>query len=312
MTKKSNSFNPIPKSLPKIYLLGCIISLCGFYFGFTLTEYNNFFEYFMLGKFKESIPQSQYHYINSWLNTFVTLGGLLSVIVSGLLLKRVSLKKIVIGTCLLHIFARSGMIFANVWFLYFCRFCIGFVICLNSFTCPIYIADLVPKKFIGFLGSCYVAFMSFGIIAAMFMKFSWTKKYWWFVTLIPAFLDFIRVIFIGLIFNLESPKSILKNTFKSEIRISRISNFEGLLGLTDTEAESVETSSKQSLINPEEDSLKQHPQIQRYLKSIFHENQHDMIFSHIFKEFKKQFVKKEHSSMLNLMFNKSYLSLIHI
>ena len=304
MVKQPKS--PTPKSIPKIYLLGCMISLCGFYFGFTLTEYNNFFENFMLGKFKESIARSHFHSINSWLNTFVTLGGLLSVIISGLLLKRFSLKKVVIATCILHLFARCGMIFANIEFLYFCRFCIGFVICLNSFTCPIYIADLLPKKFIGFLGSCYVAFMSLGIIVAMFMKFSWTRQYWWVVTLIPSFLDFIRLIFIGFIFNLESPKSILKATFKSNQRTSRISNFQGLLGLTDTETEAEFESNSFMKKNPLEDELKLKPEIQKYLHSIFQENQHDQVVSQIFSEFKLQFAEKEHSSMLNLMFNKSY------
>jgi MFS family permease len=306
--------NQIPvKSKAKVYILGLTISLCGFYFGFSLTEFNNFFEYFMKGKFNTSIKESRYHSINAYLNTYVTLGGLLCVFLSGFILQKLRLKTVVIITCIVHITARIGMVLLGLNLLYVCRFIIGFVICFNSFTCPIYIADLLPKRFIGFLGSCYVGFMSLGIIVAMFMKYSWTISFWWTITLIPAFLDFLRVILLGVVFNYESPKSLVKEIPKETIRISRISNYGKNINFeTSEDNTNAESMDEKEVKNPllGLDDLKnkfiKKPEMQRYLEGLYDEENFDKVIDEIMDDFENSYGKKKKRSMFRMVFNKSY------
>ena len=309
------------KSVSKVYILGLTISLCGFYFGFTFTEFNNFFEYFMHGKFGHSIKETQYHSINANLNTFITLGGLFCVFTSSFLLQAFRLKTVVLATCLVHIMARALMLFANLECLYVCRFMIGYIICFNSFTCPMYIADLLPKRFIGFLGSCYVGFMSLGIIVAMFMKYPWTVPFWWIVVLIPAILDLFRAILLGFVFNLESTKSLLRDVSKEAIRSSRMSNFEKEIYLDLTEHERTETfdtdvAKEQMDIEKEmknrllgNESLKKQlyemPEMQRYLHEFYFEEDYDSVIQGVLNNFENSYSKKKRS-ILKMMFDKSY------
>ena len=327
-----NTSDRLPVRTPAcVYLLGMTISLCGFYFGFSLTGYNNFFDNFMQGKFGQTIERARYSSVNSLLNTFVTVGGLLCVLVSGQLLKRVRLKSIVVWTCLLHLAARVSILWGSLGVVYVCRFAIGFVICLNSFTCSLYIADLLPRRYLGFLGSCYVGFMSIGIIVAMFMKYPWTLRYWWAVTLIPAGLDLVRLALLAAVFRLESPRSLLREISRkypnTSPRPSQLyyeqqhfdepdidTHSEQLLGTCaeDFSEKGVDTlGTSQQALGPAEIVLrdqrfKEHPQMQRYLQSMFEPGHWDAVVNDITLKFDQEARKRRQGSMLQVMLDKSY------
>lgn len=298
------------KNIASNYTFGLCIMLSGFFFGFTLTEFNNFFEHFMIGKFENSIENERFKSINSNLFTFVTIGGFLCALTSSLFISKFSIKRQLILHSCLHIASRVLQLFVGLTGLYITRFVIGWVICFNSFINPIYLADLFPKRYIGALCSSYVGFMSAGIIIASFMKYPWTESYWQIVILIPAFLDLIRIIVIGLIFNIESPKTVIrekkKKMMKNRIFIST---------LDETDDESVDTYiPKDANLNKNfeidyfnENELFQmvidDPRVKKYLKTFFEEDDRTLYLTFLFDEFSKQESKASQKNFFKVLTN---------
>ena len=293
--------------------LGLVVVSSGFFYGFTLCEFNNFFEYFIQGKFQDTIKLSDYNGINSLLNTFMTLGGLTATLVSGFLIKRLSLRTLVISSCLLHILFRFLQIVSNLPGLYVCQLVIGFFIAMNCYICQMYVLDLFPKEHVGFINSATGFFISAGIITASFMKSNWTREYWFVVVFIPGFLDLLRLIFIVLLFCYKTPFQILKEIDSKMDTSETISlkensqNDEMLLGksekIQDLTAEGGESNNSQTshLYN----KFVLNPSTLSYLDNFCEDEDKERSLSNFFAEYLHQ-RKENDGSMVSVLFSRKY------
>jgi hypothetical protein len=147
------------------------------------------------------------------------------------------------------------------------------------------------------------------------MKYTWTRDYWWFVTIIPIILDSIRLFIISVVFNLESPKSIIKEIPQVIFKKTRTSSFEGVLDLSDTDEstkglkDDIENKRETTLLlcNPElKKKLTDSPQIQHYLDTLYDKKEQEKVIENFFVIFENENQYKESGNMMNMIFNKSY------
>jgi hypothetical protein len=61
--------------------------------------------------------------------------------------------------------------------------------------------------------------MGLGYIFSFYMKDSWTEKYYWFVLMVPAFVDFVRLAIFIVFFRFDGPKFVYF-ALKKEIKFN--------------------------------------------------------------------------------------------
>lgn len=308
-SKRIKLKNPI-----KNQILGLVIVSSGFFYGFTLCEFNNFFEYFIEGKFKDTIKLSDYNSINALLNTFMTMGGLTATLLSGFLINKLSLRTLVISSCLLHILFRFLQIWCNLPGLYVCHLCIGFIIATNCYICQMYILDLFPKEYVGFLNSSTGFFVSAGIITASFMKSTWTLDYWELVIFLPGFVDIVRLFFILLLFRYKTPFQILKgidskmefsnpNSLQSNSQTSECLIDESKDSKTKGESGNFGKSESNSLLY---DEFSSNPETQSYLDNFCEKEEEEQSLAHYFAEYLHKKNENSEGSLMSVLFNKKF------
>ena len=204
-----------PRSIIKTWIFGIFSASGGFFYGFYFGQFNNFFEFFIRGKFEESIQPKDYDGVQSILNGFIVSGGLLCSILGGTLLKNFSPKLLTL-ICMISLFILNTLqIWAPLYMLYAIRFLIGFVVCLYSYLGPIMVARCLPSKFVGPLGAWYNITLNIGLLAAYAITSDISEQYWEIFLCVPVLFELFRfILFVGF-FYVESPYFAYSSIVKS-------------------------------------------------------------------------------------------------
>jgi hypothetical protein len=143
-------------------------------------------------------------------------------------------------------------------------------------------------------------FMSLGIILALFMKDDWTEEYWYFVSFFPAFIDIIRLVFVKLVYNVESPFCSY-----SEQEEDFMDN-ETRDGTEDDEQRSSGPSYLlDNKLNPSKEYV-YNKDISTYLGTFYEQKDWEIVFYQISQQYKFKKSKEKGKSMLSLIKDKSY------
>lgn len=219
----------------KAYIFGVLIAIGGFVFGMSISLFNTFFDYFILG-FDETIKSSKYDSIKTNLNFFYSLSFILSTCVSGWFLERFGRRALIISVGVINIILFGVEAIPCLPVLYAARFLSGNIqwvilgACTIFYTglCPIMIREYLPVSIAGSFGSIFYLMISLGTNAAFFLNRPWMKTYYYVILWIPAGIVLFQLLCLVVFFNIESPSvvflevkmkldhSMINDTFSNE------------------------------------------------------------------------------------------------
>lgn len=202
-----------------LFKLTCIAG--GIIFGLNIALFNNFGNILLDSYFDSSKIMDKNKAIGN-LNLFFGLGGLVSCILGGFLMKllsrRISVFSFAVANIVLTIFQ---ICFQNLEFFYFLRFCIGFTNTYYTFLIPIMCKEYLRNKCRGPMISWFYVGIAFGTFLPSFIclvskdffntdskssgHLFWVGFWIRIILMIPAFLDFARLVILYCVFNCESP-----------------------------------------------------------------------------------------------------------
>lgn len=193
------------KSKIRIWLFGLVCMFVGFEFSFCLSQFNNFFEYFIRGRFKEHFNNSELNQILSNLNGFFFIGGFFSSISSSKILQVFSPRLLFLVSMILIAISYLVQSWSPLIVMYIARFFTGYFIILNVILGPLILSHCCPPSYVGKLGSLFGIFNAFGVLMASLVKSKVTESYWFFFFNIPSILEVSKFVIFIFFFNFESP-----------------------------------------------------------------------------------------------------------
>jgi MFS family permease len=248
----------------KIITFGVLIIFSGFHYGFNLSQFSTFFEYFFRGRFGSSIAVSEYNNIISFLNTFFILGGTFCAIFSVFIIKTQSPKKLNLLMILLLIILMVVQIWMPLYGLYAVRFLIGIVVVFLFSLGPIIVNHCVPPDYSGPLGMMFGFFIGLGVIVGSSISSDISQEYWYLFLCLPVPFEILRFILLLGLFPYESPYYIYaqisqKNHKKFQKKKKTERNIESQ-NITDQKKE-IKEQIKNEFLN--------HPQINKLVSSFY-------------------------------------------
>jgi len=155
--------------------------------------------------------------LQEWVVSVVLIGAMAGAILSGKLADRFGRKKIIIWTSIVFILGSvlSGLA-PNVHFIIVGRVIIGLAIGVASFTVPLYISEISPKKIRGALVSLNQLAITIGIFVSYLVDLGFAETHegwrWMFIVgVIPAF-----VLGIGMLYLSDTPRWLLSKGKEKE------------------------------------------------------------------------------------------------
>lgn len=251
-----------PGSKSKIILFGFLVTFQGFYFTFGLSQFSNFFEYFIRGKFGSQIPVEKYDDIQSLLNTMFFIGTAVGCLVSGKIFETQSPRKFLYVLMLLMIIFNAVQIWANLLILYILRFCIGLVVLLLFLQAPILINQLLPTKFAGVFGSIFLFLLRAGAQVATLITSDVAENYWQLFIFIPVPLEIFRFTMLLYFFPYESPYYVYDRLTKQTSKM-------GESRRRDSEAISLDKPPKKSSQDAVQTLFIAHPRINLLIREFY-------------------------------------------
>jgi len=148
----------------------------------------------------------------------VLIGALVGAITSGRLADRFGRKKVLLTTALIFAFGALGSAFArSVPTLVAYRFIIGLAIGVASYTAPLYLSEISPKKMRGALVSLNQLMITVGILVSYFVDYGFSSIEGWRwmlgIGIVPAL-----ILFSGMLFLPESPRWLVLRGFVDKAR----------------------------------------------------------------------------------------------
>ena len=205
-----------PKNVCMIWVFGILAVSGGLYMGFFLGQFNNFFEFFARGKFKQFVVPRDYDAIQSLLNGCLSIGGFLCTLTGGYLFEYVPYRFLMIGCMAVMIFSNLLQIWAPLMLMYVLRVIIGYTMCFYTFIGPIMVSQCLPSRFVGPLGSCFYVASTTGMLIAFTISSDISEEYWEIFLNIPVFIEIIRLFFYLSFFYIESPFYVYRSIVKSK------------------------------------------------------------------------------------------------
>lgn len=194
-----------PGSKCKIIFFGVVTIYSGILYGFSMSQFSTFFEYFMRGKFGDSIDPKNYDSIQSLLNSLFVLGAFVFNILSPKVFQTQSLKKLKWLSILIFVLVNLAQIPAPLWLLYVLRFLLGFTL-YSTFTLgPILVNHCLPSNFVGPIGSLFAFFIGFGVICGSSISSAVAQKYWYLFLCLLVPIELTRLFLFVFVFPYESP-----------------------------------------------------------------------------------------------------------
>ena len=203
-----------PINICKIWAFGGLLISAGFYMGFFLGQFNNFFEFFARGKFKQFLPPKDYDQVQSILNGCLSVGAFLCTITGGILFKHIPYRFLMVGCMVIMIVINLLQIWAPLMLMYILRVFIGYIMCFYTFIGPIMVSQCLPSKFVGPLGSFFYVASTAGMLIAFTVSSDISETYWEIFLMIPLFTESIRLFFYTSFFYIESPYYVFNSLMK--------------------------------------------------------------------------------------------------
>lgn len=148
-------------------------------------------------------------------------------------------------------------------------------------------------------------FMSVGIILSLFMKYDWAEEYWYLVTLFPAFIDLIRLVFVKLVYNVQSPFCIYSEESQDPKNTSTTNDINNNHDdITEQSPNKIEYLLDDKL-TPNKDHI-YNKELSTYLKTFYAQEHWQEVFSQSLQQYKFKKSKEKGKSILNLIRDKSY------
>ena len=286
----------------KAYLFGLIMNSSGIIFGFSIGQFNTFFEYLMKGRYPD-IPTTDYDNIQSILNSVFNLGGLMCSFTSTAFLNNFERRHLFIGFGIMMIFFSLIQSILPLIGLYIVRCFLGYIVCFNSVLCPVMVTESLPEHYTGSLNSLFYFFLACGAFSAMLFKGSFAQDYYYIVYSIPVFIEIVRMTLFLVIFNFETPRYVYINKskiYEIEQEMERIDKID-----TDqNEALIISDSTKQEHLS---EQFAKDKRIQKHLNIFYRKNIHEIQLQKLQNEYYQQ-IKASLSSqnLLSLAFSEDY------
>ena len=293
----------------KAYIYGIIMALGGLIFGFCIGLFNNFFVYFMKGKFNNKYSSSDYDNIKSLFNTTFNVGGFVCTLTATILLKNFGRKSLFYVCSLLISILCILQIWSPLWGMYIIRFCLGYIACFYTMLCPIMISETLPKIYVGTIGSYFYFMIAFGIQLAFFLKFDWVQKYYYLVICFPVVIEVFRVVLFYFVFNIETPRFIFLSNKKKLIQLKKKnSNNEPLLSSIENKSLTSETLGNLSITTMDlEQVYGQDERLKKFTQVFYQEKMSKRVIKNLYIEYCK--TNKNQNKVQNpykKMFSKEY------
>ena len=194
-----------PKSKCRIIVYGVVTIYSGILYGFSMSQFSTFFEYFMRGKFGQSVRPQRYDSIQSLLNSLFVLGALAFNILSPKVFQTQSLKKLKCVSIVVFVLVNLAQIPAPLGLLYVLRFLLGFSL-YSTFTLgPILVNHCLPSSYVGPIGSLFAFFIGFGVICGSSISSDVAEQYWFIFLCLLVPVELIRLVLFVFVFPYESP-----------------------------------------------------------------------------------------------------------
>ena len=209
-----------PNSKFKIYLFGITNIFAGFVIGFNVTQFATFFEYFMQGKFGDSIESVEYDGIQSILNSCTLIGLTLTSMFSSKIVQTQSPLFLTLVMQILLIIVTNLQIFMPLIGLYIVRTLLGMVTCFLYMLGPIMVNECLPSQFTSTIGTMFSISLAISIIASSSVSSDIARQYWYLFLNICSVYELIRFLILLLVVRYESPYYVfykLNKTLEEEV-----------------------------------------------------------------------------------------------
>lgn len=192
----------------KAVLFGLLMTGSGFTFGYTLTQFNSFFKFFMAGRFGSKYAESEHNQILSNINALGTAGALFCTITSPLLLKYCSRLWLFYVTVSIFCLVTVLQIWAPLELLYVLRFMLGYIFCFYGLSATLVLRESLPSRYVGIFGGCLGVMITLGFQVSYLLGFEFFEKHFYVALLIPAVFDFVRLLLFLFFLNVDTPNYI--------------------------------------------------------------------------------------------------------
>lgn len=183
--------------------------------GFFIGQFNNFFEFFTRGKFKQFLPSKDYDHVQSIINGCLTLGAFICTLTGAIPLKYIPYRFLMIACMFIMILTNLLQIWSPLIGIYVLRVIIGYTMCFYTFIGPITVSQCLPSRFVGPLRSFVYVVSTCRMLVAFTISSDISEKYWEVFLSIPIFIEIIRFILYISFFYIESPYFIYNSLLKS-------------------------------------------------------------------------------------------------
>lgn len=194
-----------PGSKIKIIFFGTLAIYSGFHMGHCMSQFSTFFEYFMRGKFGQSIKEREFDGIQSLMNTIFVLGLLFFALTSAKLIETRSLKKLNLVSILIYIIFSLLQIPLPLEGVYAMRFLLGVCVASMFALGPVLVNNCLPLEYLGPIGSLFSFFIVLGLIVGSSVSSEISEWYWYIFLCISLPVEVFRFVMLSLVVPYESP-----------------------------------------------------------------------------------------------------------
>lgn len=191
----------------KVWLFALVSVSGGYIFAYTFIMFNNFFPFFVSGKFGDQLAGKDLSWVHSGLNSVYAVGMLVSALTSSIFFKWAGRHVIFTVNSLCVVIASVLQVFVGLELFFVCRFVQGYCAAFHKILGIVMIKEYLLKEEIGRFGAIMYLFMCSGYISVFYLKYDWTATYWYLIILFPALFESIRIALFYRYFFFDSPVS---------------------------------------------------------------------------------------------------------
>lgn len=204
-----------------ISIYGFLLSFSGWYFGYEIGMFNNFFDIFVAHAYPGETDTSS---IKSNLSLFIMFGGMIACLTAGYIIDALGRYRSAIAFMVAELLVIAVSLRVSLPLLYITRFSHGYLACAWSFLAPLMIRELMPDATKNFFSGMFYIFLTLGILTSYGLAYDTLGEYWKYVFALPGLIEIPKLLAFVFVFKIESPKWICMRVKDREVRQALISD----------------------------------------------------------------------------------------
>lgn len=187
-----------------IIFYGLLLASFGAIFGFGLTTFGTFFDYF-IRNFPQIDSESKMKSVQSNLSVAFIVGGTLAVASGGPLYSHLGRYRMLVVMMVIEVLALAGMAHRNLVTIGILRIVLGYCCGFWMLLVPTMLHEMFPKDWADWFGAGFGVALTGGICLSYCLGFPFAERRWRCAVVIPALFEGLKLIAFLVKFNMESP-----------------------------------------------------------------------------------------------------------